>query len=67
MYTRATSLPNLYITYIIPGDKGMPLPEHLALSGWGEASINGHLADASTVDALYSSTQGRGRIRSFLV
>ena len=44
MYTKATSLPNLYIRNIIPDDMGIPLLEHLALSGWGytdfHASMN---------------------------
>jgi hypothetical protein len=37
MYTRATSLPNLYIRNIIPDDMNIPLLEYRALSGWGEA------------------------------
>jgi hypothetical protein len=37
MYTKATSLSNLYIRNIIPDDTDIPLLEHLALSGWGEA------------------------------
>jgi hypothetical protein len=37
MYTRATSLPILYIRNIIPDYMGISLPEHLALSGWGQA------------------------------
>jgi hypothetical protein len=37
MYTRATSLSNLYIRNIIPDDIGIPLLEHLALSGRGYA------------------------------
>jgi hypothetical protein len=44
MYTRAKSLPNLYIRNIIPDDVGILLPEPLALSGWGytdfHASVN---------------------------
>jgi hypothetical protein len=44
MYTRATSLPILYIRNIIPGDMSISLLEHLALSGWGytdfHASMN---------------------------
>jgi hypothetical protein len=35
MYTRAASLPNLYIRNIMPDAMGMPLLEHLTLSGRG--------------------------------
>jgi hypothetical protein len=37
MYTRATSLPILYIRNIVPDDMGIPLLGYRALSGWGEA------------------------------
>src|SRR5918995_270743 len=37
MYTKATSLPNLYIRNIIPADTSIPLVEHLAQSGRGYA------------------------------
>jgi hypothetical protein len=50
MYTRATSLPSLYIRNIIPGDVGIPLPEHLALSGRGYA--------------LFTRVRGMGILRS---
>ena len=40
MYTKATSLPNLYIRSIIPGDTSMPLLERIALSGWGYADFH---------------------------
>jgi hypothetical protein len=40
MYTRTTSLPILYIRNIIPADMGIPLPEHVALSGWGYADFH---------------------------
>jgi hypothetical protein len=44
MYTRAMSLPSLYIRNIIPGDMGIPSSAVLALSGWGytdfHASVN---------------------------
>jgi hypothetical protein len=44
MYTRTTSLPKLYTRNIIPDDMGIPLLEHLAISGWGytdfHASMN---------------------------
>ena len=33
MYTRAKSLPNLYIRNIIPDDMGIPLLEYLVISG----------------------------------
>jgi hypothetical protein len=39
MYTRATSLPNLYIRNIISDDISIPLLKHLALSGWGYAEL----------------------------
>ena len=39
MYTRATSLFNLYIRNIIPDDMGIPSPAVLALSGWGYADF----------------------------
>jgi len=39
-----------------------PVLEHLFLSGLGDAFINGHLADAPTLDTPYSSARGRGRI-----
>jgi hypothetical protein len=35
MYTKATSLPILYIRSIIPGDMRIPSPAVLALSGRG--------------------------------
>jgi hypothetical protein len=35
MYTRATSLPSLYLRNIMPTDTSIPLLEYLALSGWG--------------------------------
>ena len=53
MYTKVASLPNLYIRNIIPNAMSIPLLGYLALSGWGEAFINGHLADACTVFGLY--------------
>jgi hypothetical protein len=37
MYTRAKSLPNLYIRNIIPGDMGIPLLGYRAMSGRGYA------------------------------
>jgi hypothetical protein len=37
MYTRPTSLANLYIRNIIPDDMSIPLLGYRALSGWGEA------------------------------
>ena len=44
MYTRATSLPSLYIRNIIPDDMSIPLLAHRGLSGWGytdfHASVN---------------------------
>jgi hypothetical protein len=44
MYTRATSLPNLYIRNIIPDEMRVPSSASLALSGWGytdfHASVN---------------------------
>jgi hypothetical protein len=44
MYTRATSLPNLYIRNITLDDMGIPLLGYRALSGWGytdfHASVN---------------------------
>jgi len=44
MYTKATSLPSLYIRNIIPDDMGIPLLERITLSGWGytafHASVN---------------------------
>jgi len=44
MYTRAKSLPNLYIRNIMPDDMGIPLLERITLSGWGythfHASVN---------------------------
>jgi hypothetical protein len=39
MYTKATSLSNLYIRNIIPGDMRIPSPAVLALSGWGYADF----------------------------
>jgi hypothetical protein len=39
MYTRATSLPNLYIRNIIPDGMGIPLPEHLAYRGGAQRKI----------------------------
>jgi hypothetical protein len=38
MYTRATSLANLYIRNIIPDAVGIPLLEHLA--DWGGAMLS---------------------------
>jgi hypothetical protein len=35
MYTRATSLPNLYIRNIIPDDMGIPPSGAPGQSGWG--------------------------------
>jgi hypothetical protein len=35
LYTRAMSLPSLYIRNIMPTDTSIPLLEYLALSGWG--------------------------------
>jgi hypothetical protein len=44
MYTKATSLPNLYIRNIIPTDTSIPFLGYRALSGWGytdfHASVN---------------------------
>jgi hypothetical protein len=40
MYTRATSLPNLYIRNIMPDEVSILLLEHLALSGWGYADFH---------------------------
>jgi hypothetical protein len=37
MYTRATSLPKLYIRNMVSGDMSVPNLEHLALSGRLEA------------------------------
>ena len=50
MYTRATSLPKLYIRNTMPGDMGIPLLEHLALSGRGYA--------------LFTQVRGRGILGS---
>jgi hypothetical protein len=40
MYTKVTSLPNLYIRNIIPDDMSIPLLEYLAQSGWGYADFH---------------------------
>jgi hypothetical protein len=40
MYTRATSLPNLYIRNIMPDEVSILLLEHLVLSGWGYADFH---------------------------
>jgi hypothetical protein len=46
MYTRAKSLPNLYIRNIIPTDTSIPLRGYRALSGWGYAPyMGGWVAD----------------------
>jgi hypothetical protein len=46
MYTRATSLPNLYIRNIIPDDMGIPLLERITLSGWGYTDFNASVNSA---------------------
>jgi hypothetical protein len=51
MYTRVTSLLNLYIRNIIPDDMSIPLLEHLAVSGRGEAVLR---ADTRTSLSGYS-------------
>jgi hypothetical protein len=40
MYTKATSLPNLYIRNIMPDDMNIPLLGYRALSGWGYADFH---------------------------
>jgi hypothetical protein len=40
MYTKATSLPNLYIRNIIPDDMGIPSPAVLGQSGRGDAPFH---------------------------
>jgi hypothetical protein len=67
MYTGTACLPILYIRNVIPDGMGNTPLGHLALSGWGKAFKIGHLADASTLGAPYSSARGRGQIRSPLV
>jgi hypothetical protein len=44
MYTRATSLPNLYIRNIIPDDMDIPLLlGYRALSGWGYTDFHANM------------------------
>jgi hypothetical protein len=65
MYSKATSLLNLYIRNIIPGDMGIPLLEHLALSGRADARKEAPPLFASalvgTASCRYSSFEGRER------
>jgi hypothetical protein len=61
MYTRATSLPNLYIRNIIPDGTSIPLAEHLGLSGRGYALIHPSAWNRNSRKFISSISHTRGR------